>query len=805
MPHSSVLVLLALVFLLSAAPARADERTFDTGSLIIPMDLSYQDRGLFQAYGLVFQLLRQGVSVYWVIDPDKTWHAAACNTPGDECAWDCAEEGSGVKCPYPTASPDFYAGAMVLWDGDGTTPEGTRIVRHGYRGGPFVIDAADAARARPIVDAWNDPGLWDANPWARRTVRGVVTVHEATAPFVGDVRRQLLAAPTIAVFSDGNEDIATGYLRAAGIPQSNGSEFPTGRCAAGACGPGTANPDMLTVESIMGEMGTCDAPNMDHRNGALFTSDGVPAYCQIMSMHWGVNDRERVQCDGRDCPDAPERCAGRPITYHGHEVVAEVRQFLSFPTHFFAECQAVNAYENTVPNPAWPYLDDADRNGHFLTTTGTPPACPCTDPEFTCVAGGCDSGARDCCLPRAVNSRGAGFLIAAQPRGEDLRVLNPHIPYNQMDGAFETVGGSEPAYNLSTYLGTRYTSDVDVTMITGPMGPGDQDVWMTGYLDGVCDITVDEFADPSMCQLGKVSYLGGHRYATRVPVSANPDAQGTRLFLNALFEADCVTDAAQPAINLGWMGPALVPAGSPPPEATYTVRVSNGGRGAALGSVLAVALPAGVEVVTTAPIGTVAGGVVTWDLGSIGAYGSAAPPAFVAVELTLRFTAEGTHRLTAELAYRVGASTRTADATTVVTVAPDRDGDGIADADDPFPDDAYRCGDSDSDTCDDCAVAGRSEPRNDGPDTDRDGVCDAGEGADAAARGDAGGGGPGAGGCGCRVAAARSPATLGLGLIGLVGLAYRRARRAQARRWGVAPRRLEGQQGRSPLPPDAKT
>ena len=102
-----------------------------------------------------------------------------------------------------------------------------------------------------------------------------------------------------------------------------------------------------------------------------FTSDGVPAYCQIMSMHWGVNDRETVECEGGDCGADQASCGGKAITYHGHEVVAEVRAFLEFPVHFFAECQAVNAYENTVPNPAWPYLDDAGRMGHYLTTTGT--------------------------------------------------------------------------------------------------------------------------------------------------------------------------------------------------------------------------------------------------------------------------------------------------------------------------------------------------------------------------------------------------------------------------------------------------
>ena len=67
-------------------------------------------------------------------------------------------------------------------------------------------------------------------------------------------------------------------------------------------GPGTANPDLLTVPSVLGNRGTCDAPNQNHKNGALFTPEGVPAYCQIMSMHWNVTDRELVQCGGGNCP-----------------------------------------------------------------------------------------------------------------------------------------------------------------------------------------------------------------------------------------------------------------------------------------------------------------------------------------------------------------------------------------------------------------------------------------------------------------------------------------------------------------------
>src|SRR6185436_3827409 len=64
-------------------------QTMEAGSLIIPMDLSYQATGMFQSYGLLYQLLRQDVDVLWMIDPSKTWHATPCNTPGNTCAWDC--------------------------------------------------------------------------------------------------------------------------------------------------------------------------------------------------------------------------------------------------------------------------------------------------------------------------------------------------------------------------------------------------------------------------------------------------------------------------------------------------------------------------------------------------------------------------------------------------------------------------------------------------------------------------------------------------------------------------------------------
>jgi len=50
--------------LATVSDLRAESRAFPSGSLIIPMDLAYQDHGMLQAYGLVFQLLRHNVNVY---------------------------------------------------------------------------------------------------------------------------------------------------------------------------------------------------------------------------------------------------------------------------------------------------------------------------------------------------------------------------------------------------------------------------------------------------------------------------------------------------------------------------------------------------------------------------------------------------------------------------------------------------------------------------------------------------------------------------------------------------------------------
>jgi hypothetical protein len=397
-------VIVSALALLALFPLAVVANTFDSGSLIIPMDTDYQDYGMFEAYGLVYQLLSAGVPVHWSI-----------------------LEGKGI------ADPDFTASAV-------DHQSGAAVTDHGYRGGPFIIAASDAAQALGLVDDWQSDHA--------------TTVHEATASFDAPVARLLECAPRIAVLVDAHEDIAFDYLNAAGIPDFSGQDWPL---AVDPLGQYPGYPDILSLDEAAG-------PDLvDPEDGALFDGNGDPVYCQVITMHWSVWDpggEDAARNDG---------------------VVAELREFLSRPTHLFAECQSVVAIENSS-------------NGHLLTP------------------GGLVAGTR----PSAVERFHSDYAFA------------------QADGPFASAGGSEPSFGLGP--GGQYY-DAGVVMISGAQSPaGTRDVWMTGYLDGLCPMSYGEDCeDPP----GKISYLGGHAYGTTLPISANPGCQGTRLFLNSLFEAPC--------------------------------------------------------------------------------------------------------------------------------------------------------------------------------------------------------------------------------------------------------------------------
>lgn len=368
-----------------------DTEDFDAGALIIPMDTDHQDMGMLRAYGLVHALLREGISVRWAILAGK-------------------EHGD----------VDVEATTVDVATGDD-------VGTHGYRGGPWIIAEAEAEAALAVV------AMWQAE-------YPETTVHQATVAFTAPIARRLDYAPTIAIFEDANEDIARGYLMAAGIPDSTGD-----------LGWPNDSPDVLSVEEVAGPT------DLDHADGALFGAERAPRYCQFMSMHWDIAAAEA-----------------------NPEVIAELDEYLTHNTHFFAECQAVSAFENL---------------GHFLTPNG--------------------------------------FEFAEQPTEYDF--FRQDSPFGQIDGMFASVGGSEPAYSLPA--GDAYFVSDTVIIGTAGAAEGQGDVWMTGFRHGAC--APDEHECPGS---GKVSYLGGHQYDTSLPISEHPTTQGARLFLNSLFEAPCALE-----------------------------------------------------------------------------------------------------------------------------------------------------------------------------------------------------------------------------------------------------------------------
>lgn len=599
---------IAAVGILAAPDARADP--FDVGTLIIPMDTDYQDHGMLRAYGLVYQLLLEGIPVRWAIRGDKS--------------------------PFEA---DFSATATDLASGD-------PVPMHDYRGGPWIIDSSDAADALPIVQAWQQD-----NP--------NVAVHEATIEFEAEIGYYLIVAPTIAMIADGNQNIARRYMAAAGIPDSTGDLlWPD------------ISPDMLDVAELSGP--TTD----DHRDGALFDEDGDPVYCQLMSMHWGVND-----------------------AIADPEVVAEVREYLNNPVHFFAECQAVNAFENLDPY------------GFFLTPNG--------------------------------------FEIGARP--DAVTHLNGGSPFHQIDGPFETVGGSEPSYSLPD--GDEYLAG-GITMITGADTPvGIEDVWMTGYLDGACPPDA-----PECGSYGKVSYLGGHEYKTDLPISQNPDTQGTRLFLNSLFEAPCATVDGLPSLNVATGAPAFTMVPSIEVDVVY-VNTSNA---TALAAVVRAQLPPGSTFVSASDGGTLVGGEVVWQLGNLG------PSEGGDLSFMIDLADYGLYDNSAMLDYQVGLNQFTLASNVAQTLygdEPPGDGDGDGDPGD---------GDGDPGDGDGDATTDGNSGTDDGSsaETTDDGGTDETAGDGGAT--DVGGGD----GCSCSSAGGRTPAVFGWVL--LTGLAFTR------RRGGVA-------------------
>lgn len=223
MKHVLIAALAVLGIALSAGAASATEKTFPAGSFIIPVDACWQpnndpakiaglpaecdtdanDRGLFQAYGMIYAMLDRGddpdncsnkdgstpfqrkilgncksIPIYWGVRSDKkgqhdTDFEIAGNTPLVKILNSKAKNNSGGASP----------------------------VR--YMGGPFVIDKSDMS----IDDLQRFLKVY---PDAK--------AHVAQTDFTINYDKVLMGrTPKVAVLGEGSKEVLTNYLRVSGL------------------------------------------------------------------------------------------------------------------------------------------------------------------------------------------------------------------------------------------------------------------------------------------------------------------------------------------------------------------------------------------------------------------------------------------------------------------------------------------------------------------------------------------------------------------------------------------------------------
>jgi hypothetical protein len=213
-------------------------KTFSRNSIIIPMDVCYQyqtdgmrssytpaacpqavDAGdVIKAYGLVYQLIRNGVAVYWIIDNQKTVVNAV----------DLTIQYSGG---FPVL---FYD-----WTPENPPPANPPTTQHAidYRGGPFVVDGSDFDRANQVLQnyraTFQNVNVHVSNvafrAYAKRTMAGGWSAGGTVAPKVALLDIGSSSAPN-GGYAKNSEPIIRGYLARSGLdfPGAGGVASDTG-------------------------------------------------------------------------------------------------------------------------------------------------------------------------------------------------------------------------------------------------------------------------------------------------------------------------------------------------------------------------------------------------------------------------------------------------------------------------------------------------------------------------------------------------------------------------------------------------
>lgn len=214
--------------------------------------------------------------------------------------------------------------------------------------------------------------------------------------------------------------------------------------------------------------------------------------------------------------------------------------------------------------------------------------------------------------------------------------------FSQFDGTFTADNGSVDSIGLAPLSILRANSSLLIDRDASPTNT--RMVWLTGHIDG----------DTSK---GKVSYLGGHDYSVLLPISTNAGTNGTRLFLNGLYETPALFSTAQPVLTVTKSAPLTTNA----TNFTFTLSYTNAGPGPVFSAVLTDVLPTGTTFVSATGGGTNAAGTVSWPLGALASGATGSVTVIVSAP-------EGTYANQATLSYRLGMTPKSRVSNTTSTI-----------------------------------------------------------------------------------------------------------------------------------------
>ena len=506
-----VLCLMTLPFVAGATDVR-----FEQGSLIIPMQRAYQTNcGAVSAYGLIYRFLQKGVTVYWAVQPMKTSHHRCKNTSEtavliDGCDMEVAKESGWPVSLLKNATGEFVdefdtfdTSSNPNGMGEGPFRVKSTVRRLRYMGGPFIIEASEAAKAVKLLKEDADFEKFRGPEGAQNCAPGTafnVRVHRANNAFVAPIARIMNEVPppiALVEGSGGSVGILRQYLFNAGLnfPGAEGTFENHGKIF-----------DVLHQERDLIDDGV-------HPRGKLnFAPDpGSPnkTYYKVMwAPHWEGNTREQAKLK---------------------QALDNIAHFADLGNSIFNECASIQTYEDSY----WPndtrrthYSDNeptqfmsratpAQAVGHGLQTMGTG--------ELT-NDGGFATNGQDCSDPGATG---------------DCYIFRNYGDLFSQKGDFPFVISQGLVEGFRERPGKPY-GDGTLRMITTK---STRNLGKNGW-----DLYISRPKDNNR-QKGNILYLAGHSFAG--------SAAGNRVVLNTLLNlaykpSSLETSRAEPVADLSY-------------------------------------------------------------------------------------------------------------------------------------------------------------------------------------------------------------------------------------------------------------